>query len=76
MDMPLISLRNQLKHLNYVAGSTSSWAFVLQPRNGTTRLLFRRQASHPSLFDRIVEPGYLIMDWAMLRGIRKQAEQG
>jgi hypothetical protein len=55
--------------------STGSWAFILRPHNGDTRILFRRRSKKPSLFDQIAEPGYFIMDWNMLRGIRRRAEK-
>lgn len=56
-------------------GSTGSWAFVLRPEtDGSTRLIFRRRASELALIDRILEPGYFIMDRGMLLGIKKRAE--
>jgi hypothetical protein len=56
-------------------GATGSWAFVLNPRdNRSTRLLVRRRSTRPSIFDRVTAPGYVFMDRAMLRGIRKRVE--
>jgi uncharacterized protein YndB with AHSA1/START domain len=58
-----------------------SWQFVLEPEDdGGTRLLMRsRASSHRSpglkLLDAVIEPGYLIMDVAMLRGIKERAER-
>jgi len=60
--------------------AVGSWQFVLEPEDdGTTRLLMRSRSSanKPSglkLFDALAEPGYLIMDIAMLRGIKERAE--
>jgi hypothetical protein len=56
-------------------GAIGSWAYVLESTpQGTTRLLFRRRSSQPSLFDRIMEPGYYFMDMGMLSGIKKRSE--
>ncbi len=41
---------------------------------GTTRLLFPRRSSQPSLFDRIMKPGHYFMDMGMLSGIKKHSE--
>jgi hypothetical protein len=57
-------------------GLMGSWSFVLRPQNGATRLLFRRRGNQLSLFDRLLQPGYLIMDLGMLHGIRKRAARG
>jgi hypothetical protein len=58
-------------------GSKASWAFVLRAQDdGTTRLLSRRRGGAPTLFDRVMRPGYVYMDRGMLRGIRKRAEAG
>ncbi len=56
------------------------WAFVLVDRDGRTRLLSRNRIamSAPSLTDRVVmalmEPGSLVMERKMLRGIKERAE--
>jgi hypothetical protein len=56
-------------------GEIGSWSYVLEPtRDGATRLIFRRRAGQPSLFDRVMEPGYYFMDTGMLAGIKKRAE--
>ena len=56
-------------------GSPGTWTFVLNRLNdGNSRLLFRRRGTQPSLFDRIMAPGYVLMDRGMLRGIRSRAE--
>jgi hypothetical protein len=56
-------------------GSPASWAFVLLLQaNGSTRLLARRRGGTPTLFDRVANPGYLVMDRGVLRGIRERAE--
>lgn len=56
-------------------GSPGTWTFVLNRKEDRmTRLLFRRRGTRPSLFDRIMEPGYVLMDRGMLRGIRTRVE--
>ena len=56
--------------------SVGSWAYVLHPGpDNSTRLVFRRRSSKPSLFDRIMKPGYYFMDMGMLAGIKKRAER-
>ena len=54
-------------------GGLSSWAFVLRPLpDGSTRLLFRRRGTRPSIFDRVALPGHLYMDRGMLSGIARR----
>ncbi len=61
--------------------AAGTWQFVLEPeRDGTTRLLMRSRSSavKPAglkVFDALAEPGYLIMDIAMLRGVKERAER-
>jgi hypothetical protein len=56
-------------------GSTASWAFVLLPQeDGTTRLIMRRRGGSPTLFDRVMFPGYAVMDRGLLYGVRERAE--
>jgi hypothetical protein len=56
------------------SGGTASWALILlEDDDGTTRLITRRRGSRPSLFDRVMEPGYVLMDRGVLRGIRERA---
>lgn len=56
-------------------GTTSSWALVLHPQDdGTTRLLSRRRGRRPTLFDRVMAPGYVYMDRGVLHGIRDRVE--
>jgi hypothetical protein len=56
-------------------GSTASWAFLLLPQDdGTTRLIMRRRGGHPTLFDRVMSPGYAFMDRGMLYGLRYRVE--
>jgi hypothetical protein len=56
-------------------GEIGSWSYVLEPTlEGTTRLIFRRRAGQPSLFDRVMTPGYYFMDMGMLAGIKERAE--
>jgi len=61
--------------------STWIWAFVLEERDGTTRLLSRNRIAmrEPSLGDRIgmamMEPGSLVMERKMLLGIKERAER-
>lgn len=56
-------------------GSTASWAFLLLPQDeGTTRLIMRRRGGHPTLFDRVMSPGYAFMDRGMLYGLRNRVE--
>jgi hypothetical protein len=57
------------------------WAFVLEDLGGKTRLLSRNRIAmpEPSLGDRIgmavMEPGSLVMERKMLRGIKARAER-
>jgi hypothetical protein len=55
------------------------WAFVLEPVNGHTRLISRNRFRLPRLIDRIgmlpMEPGSLLMERKMLRGIKRRAEK-
>jgi hypothetical protein len=56
-------------------GTTASWALVLRSQNGhMSRLLSRRRGGKPSLFDRVMKPGYMFMDRGMLAGVRRRAE--
>jgi hypothetical protein len=54
------------------------WAFVLEERDGRTRLLSRNRFRLPRLRDRIgmvpMEPASLVMERRMLRGIKERAE--
>jgi hypothetical protein len=54
------------------------WTFVLEDRGGATRLISRNRFRLPRLRDRIgmipMEPGSLVMERAMLRGIKRRAE--
>jgi hypothetical protein len=55
------------------------WTFVLEERDGTTRLISRNRFRLPTLAARIVmlpmEPGSLVMERKMLRGIKARAER-
>lgn len=55
------------------------WAFVLEERDGTTRLISRNRFRLPRLADRIgmvpMEAGSLVMERKMLQGIKKRAER-
>ncbi len=55
------------------------WTFVLEERNGTTRLISRNRFRLPTLSARLgmlpMEPGSLVMERKMLRGIKQRAEQ-
>jgi hypothetical protein len=55
------------------------WAFVLDERDGTTRLISRNRFRLPRLIDRLgmlpLEPGSLVMEHRMLRGIKERAER-
>jgi uncharacterized protein DUF6064 len=54
-------------------GAPATWALVLRPRDErTTRLLSRRRGGEPSLFDRVMRPGYVFMDRGVLHGIRRR----
>jgi hypothetical protein len=56
-------------------GSPASWAFLLQPEDhGRTRVVMRRRGGDPTLFDRVMAPGYAFMDRGMLHGLRQRAE--
>lgn len=58
-----------------------TWQFVLEDQgDGTTRLLLRSrtpagQPFGPCVFNAIMDPGYIIMDISMLRGIQARAER-
>jgi hypothetical protein len=58
------------------------WAFALYPQNGATRLVSRNRIATPnaSFATRVVnllvlEPGSLVMEAKMLRGIKQRAER-
>jgi hypothetical protein len=56
-------------------GSPASWAFLLRTEgHGRTRILMRRRGGGPTLFDRVMAPGYALMDRGMLHGLRQRAE--
>jgi hypothetical protein len=56
-------------------GSIATWAFLLRARDdGTTRLVMRRRGERPTVFDRVMTPGYVFMDRGMLHGLRARAE--
>jgi hypothetical protein len=54
------------------------WTFVLEPRDGGTRLISRNRFRLPKLVARIcmlpMEPGSLVMERKMLLGIKQRAE--
>jgi hypothetical protein len=55
------------------------WTFVLRERDGTTRLISRNRFRLPTVAVRIgmlpMEPGSLVMERKMLRGIKARAER-
>jgi hypothetical protein len=55
------------------------WSFVLEERDGVTRLISRNRFRLPRLRDKLgmipMEPGSLVMERKMLRGIKRRAEQ-
>jgi hypothetical protein len=55
------------------------WTFVLEPRNGSTRLVSRNRFRLPTLAARLgmipMEPASLVMERKMLRGIKERAER-
>ena len=55
------------------------WTFVLEERDGRTRLISRNRFRLPKLKDKIgmipMEPGSLVMERKMLRGIKERAER-
>jgi hypothetical protein len=55
------------------------WTFVLERRDGGTRLISRNRFRLPTLVARIgmlpMEPGSLVMEKKMLRGIKQRAER-
>jgi hypothetical protein len=55
------------------------WSFVLEDRDGGTRLISRNRFRLPRLRDRVgmipMEPGSLVMERKMLRGIKERAER-
>ena len=55
------------------------WSFILDERNGRTRLISRNRFRLPRLKDKIgmipMEPGSLVMERKMLMGIKNRAEK-
>ena len=55
------------------------WTFVLEARNGSTRLISRNRFRLPTLIARLgmipMEPASLLMERKMLRGIKQRAER-
>jgi hypothetical protein len=55
------------------------WTFVLEPRNGSTRLVSRNRYRLPTLAARLgmlpLEPASLVMERKMLLGIKERAER-
>jgi hypothetical protein len=55
------------------------WSFVLEEQDGKTRLISRNRFRLPTLKDRLgmipMEPGSLVMERKMLRGIKERAER-
>jgi hypothetical protein len=55
------------------------WTFVLEPRNGSTRLISRNRFRLPTLGARLgmlpMEPASLVMERKMLCGIKERAER-
>ena len=55
------------------------WSFVLDEQDGRTRLISRNRFRLPRLRDRLgmlpMEPGSLLMEHKMLRGIKRRAER-
>jgi hypothetical protein len=55
------------------------WTFVLEEQEGRTRLISRNRFGLPTLKDKIgmipMEPGSLVMERKMLRGIKQRAER-
>jgi hypothetical protein len=55
------------------------WSLVLDERDGQTRLISRNRFRLPRLRDRLgmipMEPGSLVMERKMLKGIKQRAER-
>jgi hypothetical protein len=55
------------------------WSFVLEEHDGRTRLISRNRFRLPRLRDRLgmipMEPGSLVMERKMLKGIKERAER-
>jgi hypothetical protein len=55
------------------------WTFVLEEQDGKTRLIGRNRFRLPKLKDKVgmipMEPGSLVMERKMLRGIKQRAER-
>jgi hypothetical protein len=55
------------------------WTFVLEEHDGSTRLISRNRYRQPTLAERVgmlpMEPGSLVMERRMLRGIKDRAER-
>ena len=64
--------------LQWTAGS--SWAFILLPEEDSTRLISRNRIPGGGWkfwlgMVAFMEPGSLVMEWKMLRGIKKRVER-
>jgi hypothetical protein len=55
------------------------WTFIVEPRNGSTRLISRNRFRLPTLVARLgmvlMEPASLVMERKMLHGIKERAEK-
>jgi hypothetical protein len=55
------------------------WTFILREQDGRTRLISRNRFRLPKLKDKVgmipMEPGSLVMERKMLKGIKQRAEQ-
>ena len=61
-------------------GTVGTWQFILREDRGSTRLILRTRSAGrgpiiAQVMNRVLEPGYLIMDRAMLLGIKERAER-
>ena len=55
------------------------WTFIVEARNGSTRLISRNRFRLPTVVARlgmvVMEPASLVMERKMLRGIKERAER-
>ncbi|MDP1917285.1 MAG: SRPBCC family protein [Myxococcales bacterium] len=53
----------------------TTWAFALLPREGGTRLVVRNRTAVEQGWQEVIEPGVMMMERGMLRGLKARAER-
>lgn len=53
----------------------TTWAFALLPREGGTRLVVRNRTALEQGWQEVLEPGVMLMERGMLRGLKARAER-